>query len=246
METIVPDRSRDFAPHFQARRIEPCSRLPPSVLREAFALRYEVYCAERGFLNADDHPDGLEYDAFDDVALHCLAHDRAFRLAGYVRLIRGGHGTTMPWQTHCRDLLPGVALPDPAFSAEVSRLMVRPEFRRRRGDLLAGVNADTLTGSENQLERRVSSPQIMLCLFRQMYQHSMNHGILYWYAAMERSLVRALQGMGFAFRQIGPSTDYFGPVAPYLASLPELTHVLESADPALLSWMRGSEFALVP
>lgn len=88
---------------------------------------------------------------------------------------------------------------------------------------------------------RKKSPQILLSLYRQMYAFSLNNGIRYWYAAMERPLARALTRMNFGFRQIGPPTDYYGPVALYLADLRELETLLGERDPALLAWMRRPE-----
>lgn len=234
----MPLTRREFAPHFRARRIEAAEARHLEALNEAFALRFQVYCVERRFLNADDHPDGLEVDGFDDTALHCMAYDGASRLAGYVRLIRGRPGRALPWQAHCAELLPGVVLPDPASCAEVSRLMVRPEFRRRRGDLLAGVAVQPETGGLVDAERRASSPQIMLSLFKQMFQHSQATGILHWHAAMERPLAKALRAMGFRFVQIGAETNYYGPVAHYIASLADLVRSLELENPALIDWMR--------
>jgi N-acyl amino acid synthase of PEP-CTERM/exosortase system len=87
---------------------------------------------------------------------------------------------------------------------------------------------------------RGHSPQILLCLYRQMYAFSLGNGIRYWYAAMERSLVRVLTRMSFSFRQIGPQTDYYGPVAPYLADLRELEVRLGQSNPALLAWMQSA------
>src|SRR5258708_16200905 len=37
----------------------------PSLTEAAHALRYQVYCLERRFENADEHTDGLEIDQFD-------------------------------------------------------------------------------------------------------------------------------------------------------------------------------------
>ena len=87
-------------------------------------------------------------------------------------------------------------------------------------------------------ERRNDSPQIMLSMFRQIYAYSVAHDIRYWYAAMERTLARALVRLGFAFNPIGPETDYYGPVAPYLADLRDLERKVGDAKPDLLSWMR--------
>jgi hypothetical protein len=50
--------------------------------------------------------------------------------------------------------------------------------------------------------------------------------------------------MHFGFRQIGPSIDYYGPVAPYLADLRELEARLEKRNPALFHWMQAEQRAL--
>ena len=88
------------------------------------------------------------------------------------------------------------------------------------------------------VERVRRRPQILLSLYRQMYQHSLQSGIRYWYAAMERGLAGALEQMGFPFRRIGPVSDYFGPVSPYLADLRELEHSLQASMPELLGWFQ--------
>ena len=60
----------------------------PSLLDQAFRLRFQVYCVERGFENPADHPDGRERDRDDDRSLHSLLIDRATGSAvGTVRLI---------------------------------------------------------------------------------------------------------------------------------------------------------------
>jgi N-acyl-L-homoserine lactone synthetase len=250
--------SVDFAPQFSARWSAGAS--DPERLDEAHRLRFGVYCVDCGFLDAADYPDGRERDIHDDGALHFYAYNQTRELVGYVRLVRPTEGGRFPWQLHCLDLLPGVVLPARHESAEVSRLMVRRDYRRRRGDLIHGVN--TLDGDSLQPEpacapvgprgiaareddpgrgedRRNRSPQIMLSLYRRMYQQSLPAGIRYWYAAMEKPLARALQAMGFTFQRIGPETDYFGPVAPYLADLRQLEARLSQRNPALLRWMKS-------
>jgi N-acyl amino acid synthase of PEP-CTERM/exosortase system len=71
-----------------------------------------------------------------------------------------------------------------------------------------------------------------------MYAYSLAHGTRYWYAAMERSLARALGQMSFTFTQIGPLTDYYGPVALYLGDLRQLEAQVGQHNPALMAWMR--------
>jgi N-acyl amino acid synthase of PEP-CTERM/exosortase system len=119
-------------------------------------------------------------------------------------------------------------------------LMVRQDYRRRRGDILAGVTIDEGAAVPAH-DRRDNSPQILLSLYRQMYLYSRANNICHWYAAMERSLARALARMNFAFRQIGPQTDYYGPVAPYLADLHELEDCVGKHNPSLLAWMKRDQ-----
>ena len=66
-------------------------------------------------------------------------------------------------------------------------------------------------------DRRHAAAQVLLDLYRQMYAYSCENGIRFWYAAMERSLARSLMNVGFT--PIGPQTDYYGPVTPYLTDL---------------------------
>jgi N-acyl amino acid synthase of PEP-CTERM/exosortase system len=74
-----------------------------------------------------------------------------------------------------------------------------------------------------------------------MYKYSIEIGVRYWYAAMERSLARSLSRMGFCFQQIGLETDYYGIVAPYIADLRELEDRVGASNPALLAWLQKPE-----
>jgi N-acyl amino acid synthase of PEP-CTERM/exosortase system len=207
-------------------------------LRGAFALRYSVYCLECHFLDPRAYPDGLESDADDRVSAHFAAYDLNRELVGYVRLVPPGADGRLPWESRCKSLREGVHLPPRARSAEISRLMVREDYRRRRGDLLSGVAQPDSDARERQ-DRRSATPQILLTLYRQMYRYSLANGISHWYAAMERSLARSLKQLHFGFHQIGAQADYFGPVAPFLADLGELESQLALSRPDLLAWMQA-------
>jgi hypothetical protein len=54
-------------------------------------------------------------------------------------------------------------------------------------------------------------------------------------AAMEQSLRRLFARFHFPFHQIGPSVDYYGPVAPFLLDLDELDGALYEKAPWLLA-----------
>lgn len=230
-------RSDDFAPYFTARRLFVADA--PDLLERAYELRFQVYCRDCRFLTEADYPQCRESDEYDDDALHALAFNLTGDLVGYSRLVKPDAAGQFPWQSHCSDLTPGVALPAAHTCAEVSRLMVRRDYRRRRGDVLQGVMVGLPEPAPDDfVERYRRRPQILLSLYRQMYLHSLRHDIRYWYAAMERSLAGALEMMGFPFQRIGPVSDYFGPVAPYLADLRVLENVLQQNMPELLAWIQ--------
>jgi N-acyl amino acid synthase of PEP-CTERM/exosortase system len=195
---------------------------------------------ECNFLSPDDYPDGVETDEHDDHAAHFYAFDANEELAGYARLVRADADHRFPIQRQCALYSEGLALPPPAHAAEISRLMVRSDYRRRRGDRLSGVTAEQNRAAFAG-ERRHEAPQILLSLYRQMYAYSCENHIQHWYAAMERPLARSLLRLDFAFRTIGHETDYYGPVSPYLASLRELEVQVGYRRPELLAWLQAPE-----
>lgn len=184
------------------------------------AFRFNVYCREQGFLDACDYPDGRESDEYDAQSFHFASRDHEGEIAGYVRLVLADAIGTFPFQNHCVALNSAARLPPPYKAAEVSRLMVHASHRRQ---------TDT-------------SPEILCSLFREMYMRSVQHGVRYWYAAMERPLVRVLQRMvNIEFQQIGPVTDYYGPVAPYLIDLDDLKTRREQPRASLVQAIRQAE-----
>jgi N-acyl amino acid synthase of PEP-CTERM/exosortase system len=226
----------DASPYFVGRELSSATGDPD--MHSALALRFSVYCRECRFLPEDDYPNALETDAFDSISTHFGAFNRAQELVGYVRLVPpNGHGR-LPWEARFKILLAGVTLPARAGSAEISRLMVRADYRRRRGDTLSGVARPKVDLLELH-NRRSASPQILLALYREMYRYSVRHGLRHWYAAMERPLARSLKRLDFAFRPVGHEADYFGPVTPYLADLRELESHLARSRPELLAWMQA-------
>ncbi|MBS0474930.1 MAG: PEP-CTERM/exosortase system-associated acyltransferase [Proteobacteria bacterium] len=202
-------------------------------------LRYQVYCEECGFLEPQDYPDKREADEHDVNSAHFAALNLNEDLVGYVRLVFPDALQSFPFQTHCVSILDNVILPPPAQSAEISRLMVHKHYRRRLGERPPAGFSSIEPQEPRPNDQRNPSPQIMLTLYREMYVYSVNNDIRYWYAAMERSLARILTRMNFGFQQIGPFTDYYGPVAPYVADLRVLEYQLGQRDPALLAWMRA-------
>jgi N-acyl amino acid synthase of PEP-CTERM/exosortase system len=216
------------------------------VLRDIRRLRYEVYCLECNYLQAEDYDEGLEADEYDVNSIHFAAYtlDHA-SIIGTVRLVQPGADQVYPFQSHCTTFDQFVS-PPRAEAAEISRLVVRKTHRRRRGDSMEGISAEfrekgrladirakPVIGRE---QRRGNSPLLLLGLYREMYRYSRANGIRYWYAAMERSLARSLEKMGFKFVPIGPQTDYYGPVTPHMVDLHDLNARLQIENKFLAAW----------
>lgn len=236
--------STDFAPYFHSRcwragchgALAAGEQAAPD-LRPLHRLRFDVYCTECAYLDAADHPTGLEHDSHDAQAAHFGACNLQGELVGLARLVFSQEGgMPYPFEAHGAALHPGVALLRGGQAAEVSRLMVRRDYRRRRGDTLAGVTDERSAGPLPQ-ERRQGSAQIVLSLYRQMFQYSRRAGIHTWYAAMESFLPQSLERFGFSFECIGPERDYYGPVAPYRQDLHALVQTLPLRNPALMDWL---------
>ncbi len=208
-------------------------------LVDIYALRYQVYCLERGFLPASRYPARLESDGFDRRSAHFAARSSNGLVAGTVRLVLS-KGEPFPFELHCPPE-EGFKRPPPEECAEVSRLAVRRDYRRRTGDTFYGVNARVRRGRAHEpdgSERRERSPLLVLGLYREAYRFSRANGIRYWYAAMERSLVRMLARHDFDFMPIGPECDYYGPVTPYVADLAKVERKLRKSKPELLEWFQ--------
>ena len=183
------------------------------ILKEIYRLRYEVYCLECEYLQAKDFDEGLETDDYDDCSIHFAAYTLDRKIVGTVRLVQPGEAQGYPFEGHCK-VFEDFAMPTRATAAEISRLVVRKTFRRRRGDSMEGISKDFVDkGTTASIqpptveERRGNSPLLLLGMYREMYRHSRATGIRYWYAAMERSLARSLEKMGFKFLPIGPQVD---------------------------------------
>ena len=234
----MPINEPGFAPYFRSSHAQAATDQP--LLQQAYALRYQVYCVECAFLESTSYPAAVETDAYDQRSAHFCAFNMAEELVGYVRLVQTEPGQNFPFQSHCRLESDGAALPTSTPSVEISRLIVRQDYRRRRYDNLAGVTVQE-SDTAPAPEKRRNTPQILLSLYRQMYAYSLRNGIRYWYAAMEPSLARVLMRMQFGFVQVGPQTDYYGVVAPYLADLRVLETQIGESNPPLLAWLRQPE-----
>jgi N-acyl amino acid synthase of PEP-CTERM/exosortase system len=238
-----------LTPYFQFQKA-PAKALGSAVAQEMFKLRYEVYCIERGFLPADDFAKGLETDEFDEHSTHFGGYNMDNLIVGSVRLVQPPEAIPFPFEQHC-SVFETFKFPPREQSSEISRLVVRKTYRRRRGDSLQGISKQfmdkenaAVRPSEGGRRRNGDSPRLLLGLYREMYRHSRATGVRYWYAAMERSLAFSLRKMGFKFVAIGPPTDYYGPVTPFIVDLDELNETLRKENRLLAAWFNDEPIPL--
>lgn len=212
-----------------------------NIPNDIFKLRHQVYCLECAFLHPDQYVDGMELDDYDDVSTHFAAYTMDEKLVGAVRLVQPAAPKPYPFELHC-EVFSDFDMPDREQSAEISRLVVKKTHRRRRADSVLGIPG-FLPPQEQPIEfdpavdrRDRTSPMLLLGMYREMFRHSLQSGIRYWYAAMERSLAHALKKMGFRFMAIGPEANYYGSVTPYILDLHDLRRKLATSNPTLAEW----------
>lgn len=189
-------------------------------LLQALQLRYQVYCVETGFEDARQHPDALERDHYDARSVHSLLiYRETGQVAGTVRLVLPDPAdpeAPFPVESHCGALIRRpVSGPHRQQLAEISRFCISREFKRRLAE--TGSPWGGAASVDERLTQRRMIPHITVGLFTGIVRMSAEHGIRYWYAVMEPTLLRFLQRFGIHFESIGPLVNYHGERQPCFA-----------------------------
>src|SRR5262245_41738253 len=203
-------------PRLEGRQIDS----DPHLMDESHRLRYQVYCVERRFLDPDDYPDEREYDEFDRHSLHLGVIDGEGMLLATARLVKVSL-IGLPLFRHCQ-IYPRESelFQETTHVAEISRLCVSRTVRRRH----------------------IGHTSVAISLYRAIYQASKRHGFTHWLVATEPSLQRLLASLKVPFREVGPTTDYYGAVAPYVVDLSKWDQtILSRTLPALHTFLEGLE-----
>ncbi len=185
----------------------------PHSRREAFRLRHQVYCVERGYEPAAG---GEETDEFDDFSSHALLRHRGGEVVGAVRVIGANPrrlDRSFPMQAIIEPgLLRQVRL---VTTGEVSRFAISKQ--RRMGYAATG--------------------PVRLALLRGVVEMSGAMGLTHWCAVMERSLLRLLAGSGIHFHSVGPLVAFHGIRQPSVASIPGLLARLRREHPVVWAYL---------
>ncbi|MCZ6831824.1 MAG: PEP-CTERM/exosortase system-associated acyltransferase, partial [Gammaproteobacteria bacterium] len=111
----------------------------PEQKRDAYRVRYRVYCEEFQYEPAENCAGRLEIDEFDEYSFHCLIRHRSTdRVAGCVRVVALDSKLLMPIEKHCLESIDPeyrkILEDDRSQVCEISRLAVDAAFRRRLGE----------------------------------------------------------------------------------------------------------------
>ena len=160
----------------------------PDLILEAYKLRHQVYCLERGYEQSFDE---MEKDEYDCQSHHVVLCKRGSgEVIGTARLIlpiASKRHTSFPMQQVC----PPNTFRGLPFNgmAEVSRFSISKERR-------------DLSVAATSLSR--------LALVQGLVQLSQEIGVTHWCAMMERSLLRLLRASAIHFTPLGEPVEYHG------------------------------------
>ena len=220
--------------------------------KEVYKLRYDVYVSEFGFEKEEDHPSGLEKDIYDPYSVELAAieniDENTEKVIGTMRLIlHSEHGLPIE---NVASLNFYDEKPPINKVAEISRLTISKEYRRRQEDGLYGVKSylnvteggiipdqNKPGGSKVRIQ-----PYLILGLFKELYRITKKLGITHWYIITEKKLWYALKRFDLIFRQIGDPIYYHGLRIPYLGVVNEIEkHLMNNHIDFYKGFLNGLE-----
>lgn len=200
-----------------------------SLMETAFSIRYQVYCLERSYEDADAFPDRMETDEYDLHSAHSLVKcQRSGEYAGLVRLILPNPldvNKPLPVERFCHSEMKKAGVDLSAIHreniAEISRFSISKELKRQCAQKAAvSVVRDSVDFQDRgEAEYPRMLPHITLGLFAGVVRMSAQHHITHWLAVMEPTFFRLLSRYGIYFQKAGPVVDYHGRRQPAVANI---------------------------
>ncbi|NTS77740.1 PEP-CTERM/exosortase system-associated acyltransferase [Catenovulum sp. SM1970] len=240
---VANSKAKKIAEHF-AIFLEPIVAFEPNDKSEVFKIRHNVYCTELGF--EEERPDQQEKDLFDDYSIHCLIqHKSSKKYAGTIRLITPKkEEEVLPIEKYCLNAISDDEVHPNDFPketvAEISRLAVPLEFRKRNADKFDGASTGAIneqTYSEDELR---CFPFIAVGLYMSVANIAFHEKIEHVFVMMEPRLARSLAFVGIQFKKIGPTVEYHGKRAPYYISRQMLIDSLPAGFIRLMNNISGN------
>lgn len=237
--------------------------LDEQALTGIYKLRYKVFCQEWDFEKPENHPEGIVTDTYDKDAIHLAVKDDSDKIVGAVMLILDSP-EGYPIEKYCDLEINTDDLPRKSL-AEISRLVIHRNFRRRAEDkYIYGPDEDRRSigsfafqqhyptqktkyrraddkfmpkrglrrSNEMQSDRR-RRHEVIIDLYKAVYQESKRRNLTHWYSVMTKGIVSLLNKFGFAFEAIGDPVDFHGIRTPYLAEIDKMEKEMSNKNPEL-------------
>lgn len=212
------------------------------LMNSIYALRFQVYCHECGFIKEEDYPEKLDIDKYDPQSVHFAAIGENGDIIGTMRMILPGP-EKFPLENYCADVnIDHDALPELKYT-EISRFVISKRLRRRRNDGMyyeAEFEDKEFTAEDGKMFMRRCRP-MAFGLYREMYLESKRLGITHWYSLMEKSLWILLRLHAFEFTAVGEEVDVAGPVRPYIAKITQVEADVSRKFPQFYEWFTTDE-----
>ncbi len=192
----------------------------PKLKEEVYKIRYQVYCDELNYEPQENFPDGMETDIYDSRSIHCLLKHKSSGLyAGCVRLVLADlekPEASFPLEKVCQHSV-DFSRKSRLHYAEVSRLAVISQFRKRKGEQNS---ATGLILPEQELNPSIQEkrkfPVIALSLYLACISICTTLELDYLITIMEARLSRHLRIVGIPSQLIGDFVKYHGRRGPFL------------------------------
>jgi N-acyl amino acid synthase of PEP-CTERM/exosortase system len=210
--------AKNIAEHF-TQFLKPEVAITEQLRDEVFKIRHNVYCEELAFEKIKDG--GKEQDEFDDQSIFSMIkHKPTGNYTSCVRVVKSmDESQLLPIEKYCIDAIQNKELHPSCFPrheiAEISRLAVKSDFRRRKADKFKGSAIGAISESNYSETELRCFPFIAIGLYMAAATMSIETGVKHVYVMMEPRLARSMKFVGINFVQLGEAIDYHGIRAPY-------------------------------
>jgi N-acyl amino acid synthase of PEP-CTERM/exosortase system len=203
-------------------RFEVIPAVSDALVEQVYRVRHRVYCEELGFEAV--RADAQERDDYDNQAVHLLLRKAGEGApVGCARLVRPNPTdlkAPLPFEKFCaasldRSMVDPATLPR-ATVAEVSRLAVMSEFRRRKGEARQPA---PLSEGDFGTEQNPRFPYILVSLYLGIVAIASIHGIESLFMLTEPRLAAHFAKLGVTVRQIGSPIEHRGLRIPSMMSV---------------------------
>ncbi|BAW80607.1 hypothetical conserved protein [Candidatus Nitrosoglobus terrae] len=215
---------RFFLQHFEVLE----ANSSPHLLNEVYTLRYQVYCLENPFEEANRVYRQKERDIFDEHALHILIrHRNTGESIATARLVLPNPSNSryqLPLELHCTTLrkaaLKHLRNSTVYSPAEISRLAISKNAKQQIIDTLPKLIGHIRKLTDNQTYwSRLLHSHLTLELLAAAMKLSYKHGITHWYSLATPALIRVLNRFAFQLTPIHPVIEHRGKRYPCLNNL---------------------------